>query len=299
MITRRQVLKGLLGTALTGLFVGIYAGIVEPDLRMRVQHWAVQPAVWPRGRKLRVVMLADIHAGWPNMSEARVAQAVDLANAQGGDVIALMGDYRATHPWQIRKVPIEVSAPILARLKAPLGVFAVLGNHDWRDDDKAMRALKGPIRTQVVLEAAGIPVLANRAVKVGDGAGAFWLLGLDSQSGLQTLRGHRGDWRGMADLPGTLAQVTDDAPAILLAHEPDILPQVPDRVALTLSGHTHGGQVRFGPWAPVVPSQFGQRYDYGLIREGPRDLVVSGGLGCSGLPVRFGMPPEITVVDIS
>jgi predicted MPP superfamily phosphohydrolase len=103
----------------------------------------------------------------------------------------------------------------------------------------------------------------------------------------------------MADLPATLAQVTDDAPAILLAHEPDVFAQGIGRVALTLSGHTHGGQVRFGPWAPVVPSQFGNRYAYGPVREGGRDLVVSGGLGCSGLPVRFGVPPEITVVDLS
>jgi hypothetical protein len=102
----------------------------------------------------------------------------------------------------------------------------------------------------------------------------------------------------MDDLPGTLAQVTDDAPVILLAHEPDIFPDVPARVAVTLSGHTHGGQIRLGPWVPVVPSRFGARYAWGHIVEGGRDLVVSGGLGCSVVPVRFGMPPEITVVEL-
>ena len=270
---------------------------------MRVQTWAVQPSFWPRGRKLRVVMMADIHAGWPNMSEARLAQAVDLANAQGGDLIALMGDYRATHPWQIKKVPIEVSAPILAGLKAPLGVFAVLGNHDWRDDDTAMRALKGPIRTQTVLEAAGIPVLANRAVKLGDGAGVFWLLGLDSQSGLQTLRGHRRDWRGMADLPGTLAQMSDDAPAILLAHEPDILPQVPERVALTLSGHTHGGQLRLPALGPATTNcdleRSRARGLSPLTAGSPRWLHVSAGLGSSPyVPVRLCCRPEATLLTL-
>ena len=298
MITRRHFVKGLLGTALTGLLAGVYGGYVEPDLRMRVQTWALQPPLWPRGRKLRLVMVADLHAGGPNMEEARVQQAVDLANAQNGDLVLLMGDYRATHHLQTRTVPIEVTAELLTGLKAPLGVHAVLGNHDWRDHLKAFGPAKGKIHTQIVLENAGIPVLVNRAIKIGTGGAAFWLAGLDSQSAFQGF-GRRHDWKGMSDLPGTLAQLTDDAPAILLAHEPDIFVQVPDKVALTLSGHTHGGQVRFGPWAPVVPSQFGDRFAYGWVREGQRDLVVSGGLGCSVLPVRFGVPPEITVVDLS
>ena len=283
---------------------GFYGGYVEPDWRMRVQNWALQPANWPRGRKLRLVMVADIHAGVPNMSEDRIAEAVDLANAQGGDVILLMGDYRATHRWQIRRVPVEVTVPILAGLRAPLGVHAILGNHDWWDDASAQRLRHGPVHSQLVLEAAGIPVLANGARLLGTGDQAFWLLGLDSQTAFQRLRGHRSDWKGAADLGATLAQVTSDAPVVLLAHEPDIFADLPmydphRRVALTLSGHTHGGQVRIGPWVPVVPSQYRDRYAYGWINEGGRDLVVSGGLGCSGLPVRFGVPPEITVVDLS
>lgn len=299
MITRRNILKGLLGTSLAGLLTGLYGGYVEPDLRMRVQHWALQPQGWPRGKRLRLVMVADLHAGWPNMSVSRVQEAVDLANAQDGDLILLMGDYRASHRFQLEHVPIAVSAPLLGQLKAPLGVHAILGNHDWWD------AMQGgpapvPLPTQVALEAEGISVLANCAVKL-DG---FWLAGLDSQAALQTTRGHRHDWVGKSDLAGTLAQVTDQSPVVLLAHEPDIFAQMPvadptGRVALTLSGHTHGGQVRFGPFVPVVPSQYGSRFAYGCIHENGRDLVVSGGLGCTKFPVRFGMPPEITVVDLS
>ncbi len=111
------------------------------------------------------------------------------------------------------------------------------------------------------------------------------------------MRGKR-DYTGVDDLAGTLRQVTDDAPVILMAHEPDIFPDVPARVALTLSGHTHGGQVRFAGFAPIVPSKFGRRYAYGHIVEGGRNLVVSGGLGLSGLPLRFGSPPEIVVVEL-
>ena len=300
MFTRRQFGKLLLGAGAGGLLAGGYGFYVEPVLRLRVQRWAVQPVLWPRGRALRIVMVADLHAGGPNMAEARVQEVVDLANAQGGDLIVLMGDYRATHPLQTRRVPIAVTAGILAGLTAPLGVHAVLGNHDWADHLRRFGRTGGPIHTTTVLERAGIPVLANRAVRLGQGEEAFWLAGLDSQSAYQAF-GRRHDWIGAADLAGTLAQLTDDAPAVLLAHEPDIFVQVqvPGRFALTLSGHTHGGQVRFGPWAPVVPSQFGSRFAYGWVREGQGDLVVSGGLGCSVLPVRFGMPPEITVVDLS
>ena len=234
------MVKGLLGTALTGLLAGVYGGYVEPDLLMRVKTWALEPVLWPRGRRLRIVMVADLHAGGPNMAEERVSQAVDLANAQNGDVIVLMGDYRATHSLQTRIVPIEVTAGILAGLSAPLGVHAVLGNHDWGDHLKTYGRTAGPIHTQTVLEGVGISVLTNRAVRLGAGDGAFWLAGLDSQSAFQAF-GRRRDWKGASDLPGTLAQLTDDAPAILLAHEPDIILQVPERIAVTLSGHTHGG----------------------------------------------------------
>ena len=84
----------------------------------------------------------------------------------------------------------------------------------------------------------------------------------------------------------------------MLAHEPDIFPTVPARVALTLSGHTHGGQVRVFGYAPLVPSRFGNRYGYGHIRE-QTDLVVSGGLGMSVAPIRLGVTPEIVLVEIS
>jgi predicted MPP superfamily phosphohydrolase len=153
----------------------------------------------------------------------------------------------------------------------------------------------GPNVIAGLLEAAGVPVLQNRAVKLGQGAGAFWLAGLDDQLaiGIGPMV-----FRGLDDLPGTLAQITDDAPVILLAHEPDIFPTVPDRVALTLSGHTHGGQVRLFGWSPVVPSAYGNRFAYGHVRERNRDLIVSGGVGCSILPLRLGVVPEITLIEI-
>ena len=124
----------------------------------------------------------------------------------------------------------------------------------------------------------------------------FWLAGLGDQLA-HPLGGGR--YAGVDDLPGTLSKVADDRPVVLLAHEPDIFPQVPERFALTLSGHTHGGQVRLFGYSPVVPSAFGNRFAYGHVREGRRDLVVSGGIGCSILPIRLGMVPEITLVEMA
>ncbi|MGL4974229.1 MAG: metallophosphoesterase, partial [Bosea sp. (in: a-proteobacteria)] len=104
--------------------------------------------------------------------------------------------------------------------------------------------------------------------------------------------------QGLDDLDGTLAQVTDNAPVILMAHEPDLFVKVPERVSLTLSGHTHGGQIRLFGWSPYVPSQFGNRFAYGHVQEDGRDLIVSCGLGTSGPPFRLGAPPEIVWIEL-
>lgn len=297
MISRRTFLKGLLGTALAGLLAATYGFFIEPALRLRVQRWQVKSPVWGRA-SLRIVAISDIHLGEPYVGLKRLRQVVRRANALGGDIIVLLGDYSAGHRWITKPVAIADAAPVLAELSAPLGVHAILGNHDWWNDKAAQKRGAGPNLYAEALEAVGISVLSNKAVRVRD----FWLAGLEDQLALvhkpnkQAVKRLK---RGLDDLPGTLAQVTDADPVILLAHEPDIFAKVPDRVALTLSGHTHGGQVRLFGWSPVVPSRFGNRYAYGLVREDGRHLVVSGGIGCSIAPLRFGVPPEITVVDLS
>ena len=101
------------------------------------------------------------------------------------------------------------------------------------------------------------------------------------------------------DLPGTLAQVRTGDPVLLLVHEPDIFPRVPDRVALTLAGHTHGGQIRLPfIWPAFVPSKFGKRFAYGHIVEEGRHTIVSGGLGTSVVPARLGVPPEVVRIEL-
>ena len=132
-----------------------------------------------------------------------------------------------------------------AGLRAPLGVHAILGNHEWWSDKTVQQTWQGPPFSTPALEKVGIPVYDNDVVRLAKDGRPFWLAGLGDQVAfLPSRRLHPGRRYGVDDLDGTLAKVTDDAPVILLAHEPDIVMRVPERVALTLSGHTHGQAMR-------------------------------------------------------
>lgn len=294
LITRRRFLTSVAGVFAAGLATGAYALAIEPGWRLRTVTHRLRPARWPDGAKLRIAALADPHMGEPYMPLSRLEEIVDRTNALRPNLIVLLGDYVAGHRFVSRPVKIADTARVCAQLRAPLGVWSILGNHDWWDDLTAQRTGRGPTIARRALEAAGIPVLENDAVRLATPSGApFWLAGLGDQ-----LAFPRRGFRGVDDMPATLAKLSDDAPAILLAHEPDIFPNVSDRFALTLAGHTHGGQVNLLGWRPVVPSRFGARYAWRHVREAGRDLVVSGGLGCSILPVRMGVPPEITLIEL-
>ena len=306
MITRRKFLKFLGAAATLGVSLGGYAFAIEP-MRLRVQRYTVKPANWPDGMSLRIAALADIHACEPWTSAERMTYIVDQTNRLEPDLILLLGDYTAGHPWVTGSVDVSDWTRALAALKAPLGVHAILGNHDWWDDVDAQKRGRGPVLAGTALERAGIAVYENHAVRLAKAGQGFWLAGLGDQIALLPKRKYgRRHWRGVDDLPLTLSKVTDQAPIILLAHEPDIFPSVPNRVSLTLSGHTHGGQVRLLGYSPVVPSSYGNKYAYGHIVEGNannpddgRHLIVSGGLGCSIFPVRMGVPPEINLITVS
>lgn len=299
-ISRRRFLQtiGYSGAGVVGL-TG-YGAAFEPGYRLAVTHYRVTPHAWPRELSLRIGVIADLHAGEPLMPEERIHQIVAHTNSLSPDLVVLLGDFAASHKFKRRAVAPEEWAGALAGLKAPFGVHAILGNHDWWDDLNAQRTRRGPVLGRRVLERFGIPVYENDATRLTKGRHPFWLAGLGDQMAFITGRRKRAFRRfeGVDDLDGTLAKVTDEAPVILLAHEPDVFPRVPDRVALTLSGHTHGGQVRLLGYSPMVPSRYGNRYAYGHVVEDNRHLIVSGGLGCSILPVRIGCPPEIVVVDV-
>ncbi len=307
MISNRAFIKGAAAFLATGAAMGGYGFGIEP-MRTVVTRYRVKPTHWPGNLKLKIAILSDIHACEPWMTAARVERIVQQTNALGADVILLLGDYVAGHHWVMSWVHSDDWSKALSRLHAPLGVHAILGNHDWWEDKTAQRVGRGPIFARVALESHGIRVYENDVLRLVKGDQAFWLAGLGDQIAL--LPGQRyGRLRmqGVDDLPATLAKVTDASPVILMAHEPDIFPRVPSRVVLTLSGHTHGGQVRMFGYSPIVPSRYRNRFAYGHVVETggagdasvERHLVVSGGLGGSIMPVRFGVPPEIVVLDVS
>lgn len=261
-----------------------------------VTRYAPELRGWSEAMALRMVVLSDFHACAPYMDARRLrgicAEVAELAP----DLILLLGDY-APGPRFSWPVMHEIWAAELGALAAPLGVHAILGNHDY--DGYARADLKhGPIAAERALEAVGIPVYVNRAVRITHGSGGFWLAGLGDQFAFA--QGVRGYARGLGvdDLDATLVQVDTNEPIVLMAHEPDLFPDTPDRVALTLSGHTHGGQVRLFGRTPVVPSRHGSRYVHGHFVDGQKQLIVSAGLGYSGLPLRIGTRPELVLIEL-
>jgi predicted MPP superfamily phosphohydrolase len=297
LVTRRRMLIGLGAFAATAGLAG-YATAFEAGFELELTSYSLVPPRWPAGLNLKIAVIADIHACYPWMSEERVGQIVDLANAQRPDLTVLLGDFVCTHRFVSGYVPPGAWAAELARLQAPLGVYAILGNHDWwsaaipTDPPDASRSVRR------ALAAARIPLLENQSVRLSQNGRPFWLIGLGDQL---ARNGRRFGVRGVDDLPRAMRDIDDDAPAILLAHEPYVFPRVPDRIALTLCGHTHGGQINLpligAPFARTLPGQ--KPYVYGLYREGTRQLVVSGGLGTSLAPVRVLRPPEVVTLDLA
>ncbi|WFP77707.1 metallophosphoesterase [Mesorhizobium sp. WSM4906] len=299
MITRRGFLRLVGGSFLSMVSLSAYAVGIEPMLLTHVKRYALTPPHWPAGLKLRVVALADIHACRPWMTPERIAALAAEANALQPDLIVLLGDYTAGTRLVTGWVRVAEWAEALSGLEAPLGVFSILGNHDWWTDVRAQRAEAGPTQSRQALEHVGIPVLENDVVRLEKDGQGFWIAGLADQLALLPNKAKaRHSFQGFDDLDGTLAKVGNSEPIILLAHEPDIFTKVPWRVSLTLSGHTHGGQVRLFGYSPVVPSAYGNRFAYGHVVENDRNLIVSGGLGFSIMPVRFGVRPEILQIDL-
>ena len=269
-----------------------YAVGVEPGFVPVVRRYAVAPPRWPAGLVVRIGVIADIHACEPWMSAQRIRGIAEQCNALKPDLILLLGDFNAGHRFVTGPVMPGAWADALSVLQAPLGTYGILGNHDWwHGPVPGMPG--GPEDIRRALRSIGVRVLENDAVLIDRGGTRFWLAGLADQLAHPFAPpGHK----GAHDIPGTLRQVSDDAPLIMLAHEPYAFVRMPDRVSLTLSGHTHGGQIVVPGLGPIVtPSR---RYNYGHYDEGGRHLIVSGGLGESGLPARLGVPPEILEITV-
>lgn len=268
--------------------IGYYVGTMRNPLKtlvrkaglgvgeIEVKSVPLTLPAWPSSLAgLRVAVIADLHAGSPQIGLERVQRIVSHVNAEAVDLVALVGDYIDHQVALGDEFSPESVAALLGGLRSRLGSFAVLGNHDWGH--------AGP-RMPAALAGEGIVVLENSVARVDTG---FWIAGL-------------GDYmKRSADVNGTLEQVPQGEPVLLLSHNPDVFPQVPERVALTLSGHTHGSQIAI-PFLRdrATPSNFGARYIGGHVVEGGRHLYVSDGIGTSRLPIRFRSKPEIAVLEL-
>lgn len=289
--TRRRFL-GTLGGSIAGL-AGLagYAFGIEPALRLTVRRVDLALPGWPADMApVTAALISDIHAIEPWMPVGRIAAIVAAANALKPDVMLLLGDFVSTMRYRTRLVMPEEWAPALASLRAPLGRYAILGNHDHWWPGGA-----GPVVD--ALTQAGIPTLVNTAVKLDGGGRRFWLAGTDSAYAPWNGQGRApGVMGGGDDVVAALEPCRDDDPVLLMAHEPSQFRLVPKRVALTVSGHTHGGQV----WLPFLgpPLLRRQRWVQGEYLSGARRLYVTAGLGVSIAPVRFLVPPEIVLLRI-
>jgi predicted MPP superfamily phosphohydrolase len=254
-----------------------------------------QVVVWLKGLPhafdgLKVGHITDIHAG-PLVSQALIRQGVDLIIAAQPDLIVLTGDFVSgatkilwTTYGGFKQHHCDYCMHELGRLRAPLGTFAVLGNHDfWSGKTVAEKIAKDLINVKVC-------VLRNEATSLRMGSKSIQLFGVDDY------------WEDSYDLVRALQDSPEGPLRILLSHNPDVnedITVIRKRIDLVVSGHTHGGQIVL-PFlgAPYLPSPFGQKYRAGLVRDGNRQTYVGRGLGVFFAPIRLNCPPEVAVLTL-
>lgn len=275
----------------TGLWMASVAFWFEPQ-SLTLTQMDVQAPAWPSSTApLRVVLLSDIHTDPIHMTPTRVRDIVRRVNALHPDVVLLAGDYvggdwlsahreRKEGARNLRNSRrLEEGLNAIAGFTAPLGVYAVLGNHDcwWNCAHVAE-----------ILAANGIHVLDNTSAAIDRPGGPVWIIGM-ADNMTQT-----------PDFAAALQGVPDGAATITLIHEPDPFGYAPAPAGnLQLSGHTHAGQVRF-PFigAPIRNSPYQEPTAKGFLVQDNRILVVTRGMGESGIPVRFNAPPQIMLLTI-
>lgn len=248
------------------ILIGFWSVFVEPNLLV-VRNITVEN---PYLRDLKVVFASDFHV--KPYEKFRLKQTINLINKQHPDIVLLGGDYVNGHRPGFTLAPEDI-AKNLSHIKSKYGTVAVMGNHDgWQGKFKIIKAF----------EKNGITVLENQNKDFGK----FTIAGVKD---LQT---------STPDIKKAMFGV--GSPVILLTHTPDVFPEVPEGVALTLAGHLHGGQIVFPDGRIIaVPSKYGTRYLYGLKKEHGKIMYVTNGIGTSILPIRFNCVPEIVVINFA
>lgn len=231
---------------------------------------------WPAGvTPVRAVLISDIHIGSHAMDADRLDRIVGQINALQPDIVLIAGDFIYGHDADgAQKLGPALVAP-LKKLHPPLGVVAVLGNHDhWT----------GPGEVSALLAQAGVTVLVNDVTARGP----------------ITIGGVDDDFSGHANIAATMARLRPFAGArVILTHSPDIAPRLPRDARLLLAGHTHCGQGVLPIYGPVTSvSHFKDHYRCGLVLDPGLAVIVTGGLGTSGPPLRFGAPPDLWLITL-
>jgi predicted MPP superfamily phosphohydrolase len=259
--------------AATGL-ASVLGGVHALSRRPRVyEHTITVPGLPAPFSGYRIAQISDIHCG-PFTPAARVRRWVDRVNALGVDLIAVTGDLITSGAEHVPAV-----AACLGELRAPDGAFGCMGNHDYFTDGEAFAR---------ELERHGLPLLRNRGVTLERQGTRLYLCGVDDT------------WTNRHDLRRALRGRPPGAPIVLLAHDPALFPEAATHgVALTLSGHTHGGQLA----VPIAPRRLNLArvmtpFTVGLYQIGRSTLYVNRGLGTTGPPVRVGARPEIAVFTL-
>lgn len=274
-LSRRAFLRLVGGAALIPPASWLY--VAELELRwLQVERVSVTLPRLPRAFDgLTIAQISDLHIG-PYIGAEEIRAAVETVMGLGADVIAITGDFVSSLLHDEARI-IETE---LAALTAPLGVYGIMGNHDWWNDRKVVRR---------AAEAAGLTMLQNERVPFTRAGETLYLGGIDDY------------WQGRADLSQTLSGLSAAAPVILLAHEPDYadLAARDPRILLQLSGHSHGGQVRLPFIGPLELPRYAHRYPLGLQKAGDLWVYTNRGIGVTGLPVRFNCRPEVTLLTLN
>jgi len=264
---------------LIGLALALDAFWIEPSsLRVTVHEVALKHCAAPLAG-MKIAVITDLHAGAPYIDLAKIEHVVEMTNATQPDLVLLAGDIFISSVIGGVVIPPQETVRVLDGLRARLGVYLVFGNHEHNTD---------MLRLKRLLESTSIQFMDNDVRRIMDGNRPFWLMGLADATS------------DHPDIAGTLSRVTDDAPIIAFTHTPDVFVQIPPRINLVIAGHTHGGQVML----PIVgrgrvPSAYGRkRFAAGHVVE-QTDLFVSTGIGTSHIPIRFRVPPEISLLRLS
>jgi len=255
--------------------VGYRGATADPIVRQFTMH----VTDYPRGaRPVRIVLFSDVHVHGPDMPPARLARIVGQINALRPDIVVAAGDFVGDSWFGADYPPAEAIAP-LARLKATVGVYAVLGNNDYS---------VGAGDIVHALDSAGVRVLINDATA----AGPLALAGLDGR-----IQGRAGFAAARAKTYRAIRHIA--GPKILIVHRPDEVLWSPQSIQLVLAGHTHCGQIVLPLVGALVSgSDYGSKYLCGRIREGSKLLIVTSGLGTSHVPLRIGAPPDLWLITI-